>query len=165
MASASVRSTESRVAAIWNLLLRIVLTALGLYFLWRVRAILTTIVISLVIACGAAALVEPLCRYRIMFLRPRVQRTIATSLVFLFLALLLFGSVRLMVNPFQAEYANLQHNWAAYRETLLDQITRAKDLYAGLPVEVQTFLQKQLSSQSLPSPAGWLAGADRKSVV
>jgi predicted PurR-regulated permease PerM len=153
------RSVESRVTAVWNLLLRIVLTGVGLYFLWRVRAILTTIVISLVIACGAAALVEPLCRYRIGFLRPRTQRTIATALVFLFLALVMFGSVRLLVNPFQAEYANLQHNWVNYREILLDQITRAKDVYAGLPVEVQDFLQRQLSSQSLPSPAGWVAGA------
>ncbi|MES2463646.1 MAG: AI-2E family transporter [Armatimonadota bacterium] len=159
LAPVPLRPVESRVAAIWNLLLRIVLTVVGLYFLWRVRAILTTVVISLVIACGASALVEPLCHYRIGFLRPKVQRTIATSLVFLFLALLLFGSVRLLVNPFQEEYANLQQNWSTYRETLLDQITRAKDVYAGLPIEVQTFLQRQLSSQSLPSPAGWLAGA------
>ncbi|MBC8104332.1 MAG: AI-2E family transporter [Cytophagales bacterium] len=159
LAPAPMRPIESRVAALWNLLLRIVLTVLGLYLLWRVRAIVTTVVISLVIACGAAALVEPLCRFRIAFLRPKTQRTIATALVFVFLAVMLFGSIRLLVNPFEAEYAHLQKNWVVYRETLLDQITRAKDMYAGLPPEVQTFLQRQLSEQSLPSPAGWVAGA------
>lgn len=150
---------ESRLGAAWTLLVRVALTALGIYLVWRVRTILTTVLIALVLACAVGALVDPLCHVRIRFLRPRTQRTLATTLVFVFLALALFAAVRLLLNPFQSEYTHLQQHWAAYRTTLLEQIGRAKDWYAGLPPDVQAFFQRQLSQQSLPSPTGWVLGA------
>src|SRR4051812_10301578 len=100
---------ESRLSAAWTLLLRVTVAVVGAYLLWRVREILTTILIALVLACAAGALVDPLCRYRIPFLRPRTQRTIATALVFILLAGALVGSIQLLINPFQTEYAHLQN--------------------------------------------------------
>jgi len=150
---------EVRTTAAWQLLVRVTLSVLAIYLVWRVRGILTTVLIAVVLASAANALVEPLCRLRVRFLRRRTQRTIATAFVFLLLASGVVGAVALLFTPFQTEYTHLQQNWTTYKDALIVQLARAQEMFAGLPPQWQDFLRKSVSGSSLPSPAAWLSGA------
>lgn len=152
-------TTRAAVAAWWHLLVRVTLAVLAVYLTWRVRGILTMVLVALVVSCAATAVVDPLCRLRLPFVKRRAQRVVATTVVFVFFAVAIAGAVELLLHPFAVEYDHLHDNWPEYRATFLSQIGRARDLYAGLPPEMQTFLQKQLSGSSLPSPGGWAVGA------
>lgn len=137
---------------------RVALVAFGVYFFWRVRTILATVVVSIVIAYAAAALVEPLCQRRIRFLSARAQRTLMTAFVFLFLAFAVFGAVQLLVNPFQTQYAELRTNWPTYQAGITEQLTRAKAWYTDLPPDLRRFLEDQKTKQAMPSPGEWVGG-------
>ena len=150
-------SSEGRLRFWSSLLLRLALLALTVYVLWRIQAVVTTVVIALVVASAVGALVRPLTRRPVSFLRPRTQRTIATAFVFAVLLAALVGSVRLMIHPFEREWAELQQNWPQYQETLSGQMEAAKARYANLPPEVRVFLEERLRVNSLPSPGAWLA--------
>ncbi|HVK03734.1 MAG TPA: AI-2E family transporter, partial [Armatimonadaceae bacterium] len=150
-------SSEGRLRFWSSLLLRLALLALTVYVLWRIQAVVTTVVIALVVASAVGALVRPLTRRPVSFLRPRTQRTIATAFVFAVLLAALVGSVRLMIHPFEREWAELQQNWPQYQETLSGQMEAAKARYSNLPPEVRVFLEERLRVNSLPSPGAWLA--------
>jgi Predicted permease len=152
-------SAEGRLRFWSLLLLRLALAVVAIYVLWRVRTVVTTVVVALVLASAVGALVRPLTRIRIPFLRPRVQRTIATALVFAVLLAATVASVRLMIHPFELEWNELQQNWPKYQSTLAAQINAAQAWYANLnlPPEVRQFIEERLSVEAVPSPGAWVA--------
>ncbi len=148
-------TADGRIRFWWGLLLRIGLTALAAYVLWRVRAIISTVIIAAVIATAAGALVDPLCRIKIRGLRPRPQRTIATALVYAFLLFVVVWSVHLLFSPFQQEWKNLQERWPGYQATLTQQFTSLRQQYADLPPGFRDFLEAQRGKAEMPSPGEW----------
>jgi len=148
-------TADGRLRFWWGLLLRIGLTALAVYVLWRVRAIVSTVIIAAVIATAAGALVDPLCRIRIKGLSPRPQRTIATALVYAFLLFVVIWSVQLLITPFQQEWRNLQERWPGYQATLTQQFASLRDQYADLPIGFRQFVEAQRGKAEMPSPGEW----------
>lgn len=137
---------------LWAFLLRLALIAFGAYFLWRVKTIVVTVLVAQILACAAGALVAPLMRRRwVRGLSLRTQRTLATTLVFVFLALVTVVSVRSMIQPFQQEYAKLRADWPRYQAQALDQIDRARDWYATLPPNLRQLVERQQGREPLPS--------------
>jgi predicted PurR-regulated permease PerM len=151
------RSLEVRLQFWWSLILRASLFALGGYVLWRIRGILTTVIVALVIAAAAQALVEPLCRRRIRGLRPHTQRVIATLSVYVFLALVVFWSAHTLLTPFQTEFRHLARNFPEYRERIEEQLGELRTLYANLPVEWRSFFESQRAKMMMPDPGAWAA--------
>lgn len=142
--------------SLWGVLVRVALIAFGAYFLWRVRTILATVIVSAVIAYAASALVEPLCQQRVPGWSARAQRVVATSLVFLFLGLTVFWSAQLLVQPFQIQYAELRENWPTYRGSITSQMERARIWYDDLPLDLRKLLEERRGRDALPSPMDWL---------
>lgn len=151
--------------SLWDTLLRVTLIALGAYFLWRVRSILATVIVSAVIAYAASALVEPLCRRRVRGWSARTQRVVATSLVFLFLGLTAFWSVQLLVRPFQIQYTELRQNWPTYRVGITKHLERARAWYGDLPADLRKLLEEPRERDALPSPSEWMARVFHTSVT
>jgi predicted PurR-regulated permease PerM len=149
------RALEVRLQFWWSLILRACLIAFGVYFLWRIRGIVTTVIVALILAAAAQALVEPLCRRRIRGMRPHTQRVLATFAVYVFLAVAAFWSVRTLVTPFQTEFRHLAHNFPAYRERIEEQLGALKSLYDNLPPEWRGFFESQRAKMSLPDPGAW----------
>jgi predicted PurR-regulated permease PerM len=153
-------SAEARLRFWSRMLLRLALLGLAGYVLWRTRTILATVVVSMVLASAIGALVRPLTRLRLPFLRlhPRTQRTAATVLVFVLLFVGLGWSVRMMVQPFQQEWANLQQNWPGYQKTLAGAADSLQERYAALPPELRARIEEALRGAEVPSPAAYVTG-------
>ncbi len=148
---------ERSLALLWGVFVRVALVVFAAYFLWRVRTILATVIVAVILAYAASALVEPLCRRRIRGLSARGQRTLATVAVFIFLALTVFLSVRLLIQPFSEQYTDLARRWPSYQAQVSGQFERLKGWYNNLPPDLRGFLEEQPVRQSLPSPTQWLA--------
>jgi predicted PurR-regulated permease PerM len=151
-------AAEGRLYFWWNILLRLALIGLGGYVLWRVRTILTTVIVALVLSSAASALVALFMRKRIYYLRPHTQRFAATVLVYALLFLAFFGSIKLLISPFQTEIGKLVHNWPEYQVTLENTVDRVQDWYTALPPDVRALLDEQKAKMSVASPETWLAG-------
>lgn len=142
----------------WALLLRIALTGLGLYFLWRVRTILATVLVALVLSSAAGALVNFCMRRRVAWLRPHTQRVLATSLVYIVLFASVAWAVQMLLHPFQAEIGKLVQRWPTHQADLMRLADRFQDWYGGLPPELRAFMDEQKGHLSIPSPTTWLTG-------
>ncbi|MBC8140475.1 MAG: AI-2E family transporter [Armatimonadetes bacterium] len=149
-------ATDNRWRTVGGLLLRGLLIAICAYVLWRVRTILTTVIIAGVLASAAGALVEPLTRFRIRFLSPKTQRVITTAFVFILLFGGLFLTVNVMLRPFQNEWVQLKTNWPRYQVALESFAVQAKVWFQGLPPDVQKFLNGLRENSNVPSPTTWL---------
>ena len=158
--AAAVKSAlEARLAFWWGLTIRLVLFAVGVYFFWRVRSILATVLAALVVSCAAQALVSPLCRRRVPFLHPHTQRFVATVGVYLFMALTIFWSFQVLLHPFREQFDDLMHNIPAYQTIITTKVTQLQEQYNNLPPDFRHFLDEQKTKLAIPSPAAWVGGA------
>ncbi len=148
--------SETRWRVIGGMVLRLALLALCGYVLWRVRTIVTTLIIAGVFASAASALVEPLTRFRIRFLTPKTQRIAATGLVFVALFGGLFLTISVMIHPFQVEWVQLKANWPHYQTSLQTWAVAAKVWYQGLSPDIKNLASSVRDKQALPSPTAWL---------
>lgn len=150
---------ESWFGQFWKLLVRLALIVFVAYFLWRVRSILTDVLVAAVLAFALVGPVDWLCRFRVKRLGARAQRLLATLLVFLTLGFVVYQSVRVMLSPFQAEAQQLSQNWPVYQGRFTGMASSARTWYAKLPSDLRAFLQKQDTGSALPSPNAWLRSA------
>lgn len=149
-------------AQFWGgVLLRVALTALVLYVLWRVRNILVTVTIAFILSAAASALVDLCMRRRITYLRPHTQRVFATSLVYGVLFLAFFVSVRMLITPFQLEIRKLTDNWPEYQKSLQSAVSWIQDKYASLSPDMRAIVDAQKANFSVASPSVWLANLVR----
>ena len=151
-------ATETRLSFWWGMIVRFALIGIGVYFLWRVRTILTTVVVALVIACAAQALVTPLCRHRLRWLKPHTQRFLATVFVYVGLCFALFWTVQAFFGPFQTEFSKLIANYPTYQNALTAKVAEAQNWYAKLPPDLKHFIEEQRTKLDAPSPATYLSG-------
>jgi predicted PurR-regulated permease PerM len=147
-----------------GVVLRLAFAAAGIYILWRVRAVLTVVIVSLVVACAMKALVDPLCRHRLFFMKPHKQRILATSFVFVALIAAIILTGKLFLAPFQSEFHRLAHNWPMYERQLELNFARARDWYATLPEDVRSFLDQQQDNFSVPTPSSFLSDFGKNTV-
>lgn len=141
-------TADDRLRFWWGLLLRLVVAAAGVYIFWRVRTILATVILSLVLSCAATPIVEWLCQKRIMGLKPHTQRTLATFVAFLLIFAGIFLTVRALISPFQVEYKKLMTNLPQINEQIQTHILQFRTWYEGLDPEVRGWVDKAIAETS-----------------
>lgn len=150
------RSAEAWFGQFWKLLVRLAVIAFTLYFVWRVRTILTDILVAAILAFTLVGPVNALCRVRVRLLRrglhPRAQRLLATLLVFAALGYGLFASGSLMLSPFVTQARKLAANLPAYEQKFSEYAAEVKTQYDRLPPDVQGLLRRPEGA----SPAPWV---------
>ncbi len=156
---------DARLAFWGGLLGRILLFALAGYILWRVRSIVTTVIIALILSTATGALVNPLCRTRVVGLKPHTQRLLATIFVFASLAGLLYSGFLLFLSPFEIEFGKLIKNYPAYQTAIATKLTLLQEWYGNLSPQVRELIDEQKARLSLPSPSEYIAGGLRGTVA
>ena len=156
---------DARLAFWGGLLLRVVLFVLAAYVLWRVRSIVTTVAVALILASAAGSLVDPLCKHRLFGLKPHAQRLCATILVFGGMAWAMYWAVLLFLSPFEIEFGKLLKNYPAYQTALATKMTLLQTWYANLSPNVRHLVDEQKARLSLPSPSAYIADALKGTVA
>lgn len=134
---------EAVVELIWRIGLRLVLwVALG-YFLFRVRSIVAAVIIAAVLTYAVIPIVDFLCAYRVRGMGRKLQRFVATFLVFILLASLTVIVTTAFFTPFHAELVGLVEKFDLYGEQARMMATSAHKWYVALPPDVQKFLGTQ----------------------
>ena len=155
---------QQRVAAearwrVWGgVLLRVVLLALCGYVLYRVRTIVTTLIVAGVLASAVSALVAPLTNVHVAGLKPKPQRLLATLFVFVALIAGLFITGHFLLRPFQVEWIQLRANWPHYQTVIQTFAVQAKVWFNGLSPDIRGMLNGMREKQPLPSLTTWLGG-------
>lgn len=106
----------------------VLLFAFAAFILWRVRGVVITVLVAVVLAYILRPLVDLLCRPGLLLKDSlhRLPRTLATALVFLVLAALLVQVGSLSLPPLLDQFSELQHNWPHYRQRLVDLAAAAE---------------------------------------
>lgn len=109
----------------------VILLAVVSYLIWRVRAVLTTVLLAVVCAYVLRPIVDGLCRLNLkLFGRDcRVPRGWATLLTFVIVGLLLWGFWEFSAFSLNREISGLQLHWQDYREALSRFAARVDDYY------------------------------------
>ncbi|MDQ2800057.1 MAG: AI-2E family transporter [Armatimonadota bacterium] len=152
------RSAEAWFGQFWKLLVRLAVIAFAGYFVWRVRTILTDILVASILAFALVGPVNWLCRFRIPKISLRTHRLIATLLVFFALGYLVFTSIVLMVSPFMAQVHGLASNLPLYERKIALYAAALQAQYNGLPPNVKALLRRPEGSGTGEgfSPMPWL---------
>lgn len=131
-------SVERTIAVIWRLLWRLAIIAGSIYILYRVRTILISVLIAVLLTYALLPVVEWICRKRIKYLHPKTQRLLATMAVFIGFLALVGASCALMVNPFTREMEKFTKNQATYMTQLEQTVDHAKKWYTkAVPADLK----------------------------
>ena len=154
-----VRSPEAWFGQFWKLLVRLAVIAFAGYFVWRVRTILTDILVASILAFALVGPVNWLCRFRVPKIGYRTQRLIATLLVFFALGYSLFVCAALMVSPFVDQVHGLAGNLPLYQHKIAGYAAAIQAQYNSLPPDIKGLLHRPDSAGSGGfSPVPWLQG-------
>ena len=151
------RSAEAWFSQFWKLLVRLAVLAFAGYFLWRVRTILTDILVASILAFALIGPVNWLCRFRVPRIGARTHRLIATLLVFFALGYVVFAGAALMVSPFVDQVHGLTSNLPLYQHKIAQYAAEVQALYNGLPPDIRSLLHRPESGTGGGFSAGpWL---------
>ncbi|BDI29358.1 AI-2E family transporter [Capsulimonas corticalis] len=149
---------EEWFAQVWKFVWRIALIVFTGYVIWRIRTILTDVLVAAIFAFALIGPVDWLCRYRIRGLSGRAQRLLVTLVVFVVLGIIVVKCLALMIVPFQSQVHELGQNLPHYKTHLLSMVSSAKNWFSHLPPDVQAFLQRQGATGEGISPGSWVRG-------
>jgi len=135
--------TESNLRVIWLLIVRLAMIVAAGYFLYRVRSILITVALAIILAYVALPVVNFICRSRLCRLGRAYVRLIATTIVFVALIALMVFAVRMFVSPFGVELAKLADNLDDYAKEIKSLAGRAAEWYQALPPDAKDFIRRQ----------------------
>jgi len=141
-------AVENTIRVIWVLLVRIVAVVVGAYLLYRVRSILISLVISILLTYALLPFVDRLCRNCRSRRSQRPRRLIATIMVFVVFILVLVTIVSFMISPFQVELSTLQGKMIDYGAQLNTLVKSAGEWYAkAVPEDLKKFIENQDTSK------------------
>ncbi len=138
----TVRSAEAWFGQFWKLLVRLAVLAFAGYFIWRVRTILTDILVASILAFALVGPVNGLCRFRIPRVGARTHRLVATLLVFFALGYVVFASAALMVSPFVDQVHGLASNLPLYQRKIALYAAQLQAQYNSLPPDLKSLLRR-----------------------
>jgi len=151
------RNAEAWFGQFWKLLVRLAVIAFAGYFTWRVRTILTDILVASVLAFALVGPVNWLCRFRVPRIGARTHRLVATLLVFFALGYVVFAGAALMVSPFVDQVHGLASSLPLYQRKIAQYAAEGQALYNGLPADVKALLRRPEGAAGGGfSPASWL---------
>jgi len=109
----------------------VLLLAVAALLVWRARDVVVIVLVAVVCAYVLRPLVQAFCRLGLRrgdwFLR--VPRSMATGVVFLLLALILWGIWGLSAPSLARQLNEFQVNWPRYQDTLVRVYTQAVEIY------------------------------------
>ena len=150
------RSAEAWFGQFWKLLVRLAVLAFAAYFVWRVRTILTDVLVASILAFALIGPVNWLCQFRVPRIGARTHRLIATLLVFFALGYVVFAGATLMVSPFVDQIHGLANNLPLYQRKIAQYAAELQALYNGLPPDIRALLHRPEGAGGGFSPAPWL---------
>lgn len=124
------------------------------YVLWRVRGVLVTVLLALVMAYVLRPLVSQLCRVELKLGRRtwRVPRALAVALVYLALAVMLWCVWMIGADAVKRQFMETQNSWPEYQAALTAQAKVWEGYLHSLPQEMQKTIDTWVAG--LPSTAG-----------
>lgn len=135
---------ETAINTIWVLLVRITLIVGSAYFLWRVKSVLVTVILAVVLSYVLLPAVEFLCRSHFLPFKKKTKRLIASILVFAAFFTVTGVATKVLFKPFKDEAGNVFANSEKYYKQATDVYNNARDWYvANVPPDLQRFLDKQ----------------------
>lgn len=135
---------DTWLAAVWSLLLRILLLIALAYAVYRLRTIIVVVVLAVMVTFTAAPAVDWLCRtHALRFLPRTARRATAAVLVFLVLGFALGALAVLMFQPLVGEASNFSKNWPAHQQQLVQWAEQFQVRYGQLPPDVREWVEAQ----------------------
>ncbi len=122
-------NVENVIRVIWVLLMRIVAVVASVFVLYRVRSILISLLVSIVLTYALLPFVDKLCRNCRSRRYRKMERLIATIVVFLVFLLVVVTAISFTVKPFQTQLSTLSNNMDAYGRKVSKIIVDAKKWY------------------------------------
>lgn len=114
------------------------------YLMWRLQAIVTTVIAAGILASIASAMVTPCLRLKFMSRIPRhTRRALTTVAVLVLLFTGLFLTLMVFIQPFQTEFKNLVHDWPTIQAQIVKQTESLKAIWEGLPEWVKKLAPQQ----------------------
>jgi predicted PurR-regulated permease PerM len=139
-------------------ILRMLMIALAVYVVVRIRSILVTLVVAGLFAYPAGWLVHLLCRLLPSRVPRKIGRPVITLTVFLLYGYLTYLSVRVLITPFQAEIRALAANWPQYQQEIQQFIEDAQAWYKTLPPDVRRLVESQNVGGIVEMSRQWVSG-------
>jgi predicted PurR-regulated permease PerM len=139
-------------------ILRMLMIALAVYMVVRIRSILVTLVVAGLFAYPAGWLVHLLCRLLPSRVPRKIGRPVITLTVFLLYGYLTYLSVRVLITPFQAEIRALAANWPQYQQEIQQFIEDAQAWYKTLPPDVRRLVESQNVGGIVEMSRQWVSG-------
>ena len=136
------RSADAWFGQFWKLLVRLAVIAFAGYFVWRVRTILTDILVASILAFALIGPVNWLCRFRVPRIGARTHRLVATLLVFFALGYAVFAGAALMVSPFVDQIHGLVSNLPLYQREIAQYAVQLQAQYNSLPPDIKSLLRR-----------------------
>lgn len=124
-------SRDASGANIARWVFRLVIAAVVVYLLWRVRATIITVLLAAVLAAALEPVVSWLCRFRIRLIHPKTQRLLASFLVFSAFIALIIGMFAWFAAPVGQEFRKLRPE--VLSQVLTDFSHDIQSVYASLP--------------------------------
>lgn len=157
---------ETAINTIWLLLVRITLVVGTAYFLWRVKSVLVTVILAVVLTYLLLPAVDFLCTKRLMPFKKKTNRLIASILVFLAFFAVTGIATKVLFNPFKEEASKVIANSDDYYKQAQAEYKQADTWYvANVPQDMRDFFGKDLAA--LLGKLGFNGGetgADKKAV-
>jgi len=160
------RKTESTLNVIWGLLVRIVLVAVLVWIVWKIKSVLITVVLAAMLTYVLLPAVEFLCARRfIPYISRRGQRLIASVLVFAAFFFVVGLGVKILIAPIKIETENFIRSVPEYNARLQESIEDVQDWYTkNVPEDWQEFIGEQ-DFRDVGSGIGKQLGSVIKSTV
>lgn len=154
----TVRSAEAWFGQFWKLLVRLAVLAFAGYFIWRVRTILTDVLVASILAFALVGPVNWLCRFRIPRIAARTHRLAAALLVFFALGYVVFVSAALMLSPFVDQIHGLVSSLPLYQRKIALYVGEIQAQYNSLPPDIKSLLRRPDGGGAAGglSPVPWL---------
>ena len=129
--------------SILNILLKIVIVCASVYIAWRIRLILASVMIAVVITYIMLPIVNFLIKDGLGFINKNNRRLVATIIVFFSFLALLGISINAMVTPFNKEFNEFNSNIKEYSEKVKIVLKDAGDWYErAAPQSVKDWVKK-----------------------
>jgi len=155
---------ETTVGVIWGFFLRLVVLGLLGYTIYRVRSIVITILLSVMVTYIALPAVEFLCSWRVRGWSRRSQRFWASVLVFLSLLAVFGVMTRHIIVPFNAEATQLIANYDTHVKNLEKVANRVTTWYRALPEELKSLFGEEDKKSVRQAIKEWGKGVFRSTV-
>ncbi len=133
---------ENAIRVIWGLLVRLVVVVGSVYVLYRVRTILISLLIAILLTYALLPFVDWMCRRRLFKLHPKTQRLIATIIVFVVFLGIVGGTIRIIITPFNDELTRFADSFGDYVSRIKTLAGKAGHWYArAVPADIKNLIK------------------------